>query len=432
MKSYTCDYKFGIKEIILGLSILTPAFGNLKGILPINLYQVLILLLGIILLFEGNLKGKNRELYIPKWSIYMFIYIGIITFIFNITIFDFDSIKSFIITFLYILIFYNYVKRIYNIDKIFHLIYNIAFILSIIGIVQEIGYLLKIPELYDFSYIGITYNIPIGSSNAFGSLAKIQSIYSEPSHLALILGLGCSISFFCYINNDIFKFVSFKKSIIIFICSLLTFSTLIYIILMVCGTYILFFDKNLFAKKTLWWIVIIITLIFGIYYFREWLGNMFIKVQELFIKNNEDKYSAFAMTSNLKIAIEKIKDGYLFGTGLDSHRLLYFDYIDKIYKNVEIYLNYDEAASMYIRVLSEFGIIGLFTFLYYLFKELFLFKKKYRYRRSKLFYYQRAIILVLTVYLVRNGRYMDNLMFLCVFILYEINIRAKSIYDRSE
>ena len=60
---------------------------------------------------------------------------------------------------------------------------------------------------------------------------------------------------------------------------------------------------------------------------------MFIKVQEIFVENNEDKYSAFAITSNLKIAIEKIKDGYLFGTGLDSHRLLYFDYIDKINKN---------------------------------------------------------------------------------------------------
>lgn len=429
MQEYIRNYRFGIKEIILGSSILTPAFGNLGGVLPINLYQILILLLGVVLLFEGYYRNKQIEFYIPKWSVYLFAYIGVITFILNINIFDFDSIKSFVITFLYTLIFYNYVKRVANIDKIFQLIYNVAFILSVIGIIQEIGYLLKIPNMYDFSYIGITYNIPVGSSNAFGNFAKIQSIYSEPSHLALILGLGCSITFFYFINREIFTFVSFRKSIVIIICSLLTFSTLIYAILLVCFIYILFLDKNLFVKKTLWWVAIIIILSFGIYYFRDWLWNMFIKVQEIFIKDNVDKYSAFAMTSNLNIAIEKIKDGYLFGTGLDSHRLLYFDYIDNIYNNVQIYLNYDEAASMYIRILSEFGIVGIFTFIYYIFKELFLFKKLYRYKKSDLFYYQRSIILVLSVYLIRNGRYMDNLMFLCLFLLYDINIRTKAIKD---
>ena len=426
MRKYIHNYRFGIKEIILGLSMLTPAFGNLGGVLPINLYQVLILLLGLMLLLEGYYRKKEIKFYIPKWSVYLFTYIGVITFILNISVFDFDSIKSFIITFLYTLIFYNYVKRVTNIDKIFHLIYNVSFILSVIGIIQEIGYQLKIPVMYDFSYIGITYNIPIGSSNAFGNFAKIQSIYSEPSHLSLILGIGCAITFFYFINRDIFTFVSFKKSLVIIICALLTFSTLMYAILLVCYIYILFLDKNLFIKKTLWWIMVIIILVFGIYFFRDWLWNMFIKVQEIFIKDNVDKYSAFAMTSNLNIAIEKIKDGYLFGTGLDSHRLLYFDYIDNIYNNVQIYLNYDEAASMYIRMLSEFGFIGIFSFIYYIFNELFLFKKSYRYKRSNLFYYQRTIILVLSVYLIRNGRYMDNLMFLCLFLLYDINIRTKS------
>lgn len=69
--------------------------------------------------------------------------------------------------------------------------------------------------------------------------------------------------------------------------------------------------------------------------------------------------SALAITSNFQVSVEKMKDGYWLGTGLDSHRLYYDRYIDRLYLFLYMRLNSEDAASLYIRVFSEFGIVGL-------------------------------------------------------------------------
>ena len=72
--------------------------------------------------------------------------------------------------------------------------------------------------------------------------------------------------------------------------------------------------------------------------------------------------SALALVSNLNIAIEKMKDGYIFGTGFDSHQMYYDKYIAEIYGRIIMAVNKEDCASLYIRIFSEFGIIGFLIF----------------------------------------------------------------------
>ena len=46
--------------------------------------------------------------------------------------------------------------------------------------------------------------------------------------------------------------------------------------------------------------------------------------------------SALAIITNFNIAVAKMKDGYLIGTGLDSHRLYYDYYINVLYSKLFI------------------------------------------------------------------------------------------------
>lgn len=94
------------------------------------------------------------------------------------------------------------------------------------------------------------------------------------------------------------------------------------------------------------------------------------KVNETIIYDQMANASSYALKSNLYIGIEKLKDNYLFGTGMFTH-IDYYDYYMKvIYPDGYYRLNYSDACSMFLRIFSEFGIIGLIiyiTFLIYLF-----------------------------------------------------------------
>jgi hypothetical protein len=69
--------------------------------------------------------------------------------------------------------------------------------------------------------------------------------------------------------------------------------------------------------------------------------------------------TTFAIISNFRVALLKMKELGIFGTGMDSNRIWYYDYVDRIYGADAIYMNADDAASVFTRVFSEFGIIDL-------------------------------------------------------------------------
>lgn len=359
------------------------------GILPINIFQMIELLMFIVICVY------NPKLKIDKKILFFFLYVGIVT---SVQPFDFDSLKSFIFIFLSIVMYYLYLQRV-PLQMTISAIFNAAFVLSVYGCVQEIGFILNIPVIYDISQYGFTLN---GFAIGYGSLMRVNSLYAEPSHLQLILGLGILIGLIeckkC--NNG----VRIWQVMVVAICALLTQSFLVYMsVIMSCICFILFYQDNI-KQKFKWFILA--TLICAFLCTAQWdfINRVFGKVTQfktLQVDNGND-LSALAIVSNLRVAIEKMKEGHLFGTGLDSHRLYYDMYIDRLYTFLYMRLNSEDAASMYIRILSEFGVIGLIVFCGCLVKR---FKEGLKNKNRILV----VVILTLAVGSLRDGNYTQPL-----------------------
>ena len=230
------------------------------------------------------------------------------------------------------------------------------------------AYFLNIEWLYNFSIISINNSITTS-----GEFLRVTSILSEPAHLAIFLVPGISIILIDLLKIHRIEFRSKFKYIIILICSFLTFSMIIYLTILILIGYFIIFFKGKFNKKIIF-ILLSVLVIYGVLFrYKDSLLIIKYKFESLFTLESLDtnNLSSFAVISNFKIALYKLKEGYIFGTGLDSHINTYFNYIDTIYagKKIVMYLNYEDAASLYIRIFSEFGIIGLFLYVIFIIKK---------------------------------------------------------------
>ena len=80
------------------------------------------------------------------------------------------------------------------------------------------------------------------------------------------------------------------------------------------------------------------------------------------VREQVSHLTSYAIKSNINIGLEKTKKGHLLGTGIFSHILFYDQYMRQIYPNGYARINFTDACSIVIRVLSEFGIVGLTLF----------------------------------------------------------------------
>lgn len=379
-------------KILYGLFFLTLIFQDAGtfGVLPLNLFQILELIM-LIVMCVYNPKFK-----IKKMFFLFFIYIGVLTII---NLFDLDSIKTYVFMVLSIVMYYLFLKRV-STKKIIEAIFYASLLLAIYGCIQEFGYILKIPVLYDISQYGFTLN---GLDVGYGNLMRVNSLYAEPAHLGPILGLGILIGLIeCYKNKN--KNACYWKEGTIIVCALLTQSFLVYMSGIMAIICFVFFYQDGLKRKTKW---IVLTVLAGTFFCAfQWdfiygaLGRL-AQFKTLETDTGND-LSALAIVSNTRVAIEKMKDGYLFGTGLDSHRLYYDAYIDELYSYIYMRLNSEDAASMYIRIFSEFGIVGLSAFCVMLVKQ-FLFGLK---TKKKILVMS---ILMFMVGIMRDGSYMQPL-----------------------
>ena len=380
------------------------------GVLPLNLFQI------IELIMLCSMCVYNAKIRIERSLVALFIYVGTLTII---NPFDMDSIKTFAFLVLSITMYRLFLQRV-PLQMTVETIFNAALLLSLYGCIQEIGYILKIPAIYDISNYGFTLN---GLDIGHGNLMRVNSLYAEPAHLGPILGLGVLIGLIECRSN---KRIQSWKTAMILVAALLTQSFLTYasvIAAFVC--FILFYQKGI--KRKLKW-VLLATLAVVFLCISQWdlvysvIGRL-SQFRTLQTDTGND-LSALAITSNFQVAVEKMKDGYWFGTGLDSHRLYYDRYIDRLYSFLYMRLNSADAASLYIRIFSEFGIIGLVAFCWALLKKFYLGLKS----KNKILV---MVILMLMVSIMRDGSYMQPLtQIMFVGIVFSQSINANDLYER--
>lgn len=316
-----------------------------------------------------------------------------------------------------ITIYFYYLLRANDFDwlKLFGIYMNLAKIVAWIAITQTVTYLLGIRFLYDFSYF-----IPGHQLDTSIGFIRVSSILVEPSHFVIVMTPAIFISVY-----NIFKrcshFINKTNSILIALSVFLTFSTLGYLSLIFS---FIFLFKNPFSfKKVIGTAFFFVTTIFVLYYTVAPVTSRVDGLVDLFIHKEIQRVniSSFTIFNNFTVASQNFLYHPLFGTGLGSHQVAFdkyaykdvFDQVKTPYLNS---LNKEDANSLFLRLLSETGLLGIIT--------TFLFIGRYRVKASHIheigWIVNTAILILFLVKLIRDGHYFNHGLPFFIWIYYLI------------
>lgn len=294
-------------------------------------------------------------------------------------------------------------------EKLIKIYLHVAFIVSVIGIIQQIAYILKFEMLCDLSWLIKGQRIAVTNLG----LIRVTSIMVEPAHLAMVLTPSVYIAISSLYSHN-FKIINKFKSIILVMCYILTFSSVAYL-----GLAIIFIlninSMRLNLKKILLMFLLVTSMITLYNFVDDFKLRVDDTLQALTYGNIESKnLSTYALLSNLRIAEKSLINTLGMGSGIGSHRNNYYKYINEVIDSskVQMELNIDDANSLFIRLISELGIISIaFVFIFI-----------YKFRVSKIDIEKNiisyAIISFLIVRLIRQGHYFNDgfLFFIVIYI----------------
>ena len=366
--------------------------------LPLNLYQFIIVFMLAVSLFN-KIYAKLSIRFSSKLII-LLLYMLLITIINTI---DFSIIRGFLFFVIELIAFYFWMDDNQSFSKFQKILYMVSVFLSIYGIIQEIAFFFNIPQLYDLSIYGFGFKV----GEIRNGILSVTSFYSEPSHCATFISWGLWIGL---TGRNKLSFVSITKNICILLCAFFTQSAIVYIcVFVVLIAYVCIYQKNI-MKKAKWFAIAIIGVL-ALFLVKDnaisAVLNRLNQFENISTTTGQD-LSALSLVSNFKIAVEKMKDGFIFGTGFDTHRLYYDHYISEIYGTLYMYLNINDAGSLYTRVFSEFGIIGVLIFIYFIVKKFF-----HNIRNNNMVGF--SFILMFSILIMRNGQY-ENLYTIIAFL----------------
>ncbi len=412
-KYFNSNMKILFKQFLLYLFLiacLTYSFGNINNLLPIHLVDLWYYLILLFIIAFYRVLPKN------SLFIYLLAYVIFSTFVMNFGNVDIRTLKTFLKIFIYS------VSTIYllqsfkeNPQTILKRYIILCTIFGVVGYIQFIGFYIKIPFLYDFSFMG-TREPAISN----GSI-RISSFATEPAWLTQIMLPATYLSIGRLFFKDEFSslFVSRKKAIFFLILGIISKSTLFFMILPLF--FLSFALRNNFLKAIKLTIIGIIgfVLIFPIIYKYSYDFKYRVdSISTLSVEDkNSDNLSVFAMLSNVHVTSNSVKSNPIWGSGIDSHRLNYEKYIGELYnsKEVRMELNSKDAGSFFLRLPSEFGLLATLLLI-------ILFFKKYKEAKLTNNNYFFLFFFCFLAFCLRNGQYLNpffQLYFWGAFINYK-------------
>jgi|GEM_PF-3360989 len=263
------------------------------------------------------------------------------------------------------------------------LVYSLA-IFSIIGILQFILYnFTSMGKLLDFSFLN---SIAGGSvwrdAGKIGFLYRANSIAAEPAHFTRYLGAGTGLALLRlgFLGKEHRKHISsvmpYWTSVAILGGYVVSLSILGWLLLGIVGLS-LFFMMGKIKIRSLLSVGGIGAILIGALVIVAQItgGAYFDKVRTLSIIFSGDiaenqiqtnQLSALGVASNLVVAENNFLRSPLLGGGLGSHPLAYDIYAPSYVFNSRLkaldHMNAEDAASLFLRLLSETGILGLILF----------------------------------------------------------------------
>ena len=303
------------------------------------------------------------------------------------------------------LLFYQYVMLYYefNIKRLFKVYVKWCYWIALIGLIQQVSYIIGFKLGYDYSWLLNKWSIIPGGILGL----RVNSIISEPSGLAIVLMPAVYVAIYNLFRKETF-IINKKQSLIILFVLVLTSSSTGLIGLIVAfmlasdtlnvryiaigaaisigGGYVAYYNIDEFRSR--------VDTSIGL-----WIDDDF--------KLENTNSSSFVLYNNLHVASENLKEHPIFGTGLGSHETAYEKY--SLTNTVVLYdfsFNTKDGNSMLIRLLSETGLLGAGFILLILFRS-FVHKNQ----NSELNEYRivsQGLFILIFVTLLRQGNYMLN------------------------
>lgn len=341
------------------------------------------------------------------------IFIILQTFVLNIGYIDFaSSLKHFIGLFLFIVVIFSFVSVYrYKLKEILHLFFNFCFWLSCFAIFQTVVFVVLgisiIPQ-------NIIAGVPVyGTTNfvpeVFDRIPRAVGLSTEPAHYCLLLmpALYVSILKLAGGSKELGNY-SRKRSLVILIAFILSFSIVGYLGLLICLVFI--FKKQIKTNTIMTFSIAVLFVSCVVVLMQTSIGGKIVS----FISTSQDitgseytssDQTSFALLSNLVVAGRALQISHFLGTGMNSHVITYNNTIFSLFSETQIFnqLNKENAGSLFIRIPSEFGIPGLIAYIFFLFR--FYAGSKYRDSWAKTLNHIGLVCLL--AYSTRNGQYLD-------------------------
>lgn len=321
-------------------------------------------------------------------------------------------------------LFYRYVLESFefDVDELFALYLKGSYIVSIIGLVQIVAYLGGIGPLYDYSWILNKWG------NSPGGIGiRLNSIFSEPAYFAGVVGPAFFVSVYTLIFRK-YDMLKRQQAIAIIVAYALTFSSL-GIISVFVSIFLLLLNFGFIRYA----IIVVPLMLVGYNYayenieeFRERVdGTVNVFSNESARDINKVHGSSFVLYNNYVIATENWRRNIAFGTGLGSHPIAYDKYsLTNTPGMIQITFNKADANSMFLRLLSETGIYGVSVMLWLVFFNLV---PRNQSENDRNWLMSNAILVVILVYLMRQGHYFINGFPFFLWMYYYIRRKNKAM-----
>lgn len=318
-------------------------------------------------------------------------------------------------------VFYYYIIKYYNFDlsRLFSIYIKGAVVVSFLGLFQVVAYQLQLKWGYDYSWLGLNgIRAYTGLDNGLMGLYPIHSIYGEPAHF----GCGIAPASFVALNNIFTKkqyYISRTYSVIIILAMILTTATTAYFALFI-GLLILIINSRGFGS----FIFLISTsplLFFYLYNNNNKFQGRIDSIIALFQDDSSLRVALLSSSGSVRIwadnfvvAYRNFFDHILFGTGLGSHAIAYFKYSLIPSWHEDYGMNYNDANSLFSRLLSETGLLGIVSLIAFL----FLYNVKRTNKNTLYWLLNKSSLVIILTFLLRQGHYFSYALPLFILMYY--------------
>lgn len=302
----------------------------------------------------------------------------------------------------------------YDVQKLFKVYLQIAFIVALIGIFQELSFLVGFQPGYDYSWIIKKWQY----MPATGGMLRVNSIFAEPSHLAVSMAPAFFVALRAVLRNDTF-YISKKAGVAIITCFILTFSAVAY-----AAVFISLFFIHFNIKKAQHALAVIVTIVFLGCLSYHVIPEIRMRVDDAIgivtgsRQLTESHLSIYALVSNAFVAAQSFAGNMLFGSGLGSHPVSYDAFMNSylagtLWGQGYVGVNRSDAGSLLLRLISETGLFGVIAVFYFIFRF-----RITNEQNKDLWVLSSAIFVIFLMQLLRQGHYFYNGFFFFVWLYY--------------